>query len=159
MFLPFLFACLKTKQMFKKIIQTDSAGTTILIRLIVGAVFLSEGIQKFLFPEIRGAGRFEKIGLPSPEFLGSFVGGFEIVCGALILLGLLTRLSSIPLIIIMLVAIATTKTQVLANDGFWAMLHGSRTDWSMLLGSIFLLIKGGGVWSLDHFLTSKHFRK
>lgn len=132
-----------------KIIQTDSSKTTILIRLIVGAVFLSEGIQKFLFPAIRGAGRFEKIGLPAPEFLGSFVGSFEIVCGALILLGLFTRLASIPTIVIMLVAIATTKADVLNNEGFWAMMYGSRTDWSMLLGSIFLLIKGGGEWSLD----------
>lgn len=139
--------------MLKKIIQTDHDKTTIIIRLIVGAVFLSEGMQKFLFPAIRGAGRFEKIGLPSPEFLGSFVGTFEILCGVLILLGLLTRLSSIPLIIIMLVAIATTKAEVLADKGFWEMMHGSRTDWSMLLGSIFLLIKGGGYWSLDYKLN------
>lgn len=139
--------------MFKKLIHTDNSKTTIIIRLIVGAVFLSEGIQKFLFPAIRGAGRFEKIGLPSPEFLGSFVGTFEILCGVLILLGLLTRLASIPLIIIMLVAIATTKAEVLADKGFWEMMHGSRTDWSMLLGSIFLLIKGGGYWSLDNKLN------
>jgi uncharacterized membrane protein YphA (DoxX/SURF4 family) len=135
--------------MFNKIIQTDYSKTTIIIRLIVGTVFLSEGIQKFLFPAIRGVGRFEKIGLPSPELLGGFVGTFEIFCGALILIGLLTRLASIPLIIIMLVAIATSIADVLANQGFWEMMHGSRTDWSMLLGSIFLLIKGGGYWSLD----------
>jgi len=138
--------------MFKKLILTDNSKTTIIIRLIVGAVFLSEGIQKFLFPAIRGAGRFEKIGLPSPEFLGSFVGSFEIFCGLLILFGLFTRLASIPLIIIMLVAIATTKSEVLAEKGFWEMMHGSRTDWSMLLGSIFLLIKGGGNWSADKIL-------
>jgi putative oxidoreductase len=135
--------------MLRKIINTDSSKTTIIIRLMVGAVFLSEGIQKFLFADTLGAGRFAKIGLPSPEFLGSFVGSFEIVCGALVLLGLLTRFASIPLIIIMLVAIATTKAEVLADKGFWEMLHGSRTDWAMLLGSIFLLIKGGGFWSLD----------
>ncbi|OFY54311.1 MAG: DoxX family protein [Bacteroidetes bacterium GWF2_49_14] len=140
--------------MLKKIIHTDQSKTTIIIRLLVGVVFLSEGIQKFLFPDILGAGRFEKIGLPSPEFLGSFVGTFEILCGALILLGLFTRLASIPLIIIMLVAIATTKADVLANQGFWEMMHGSRTDWSMLLGSIFLLIKGGGYWSVDNKLDS-----
>lgn len=139
--------------MFKKLIHTDNSQTTIIIRLIVGAVFLSEGIQKFLFPAIRGAGRFEKIGLPSPEFLGSFVGTFEILCGVLILLGLLTRLASIPLIIIMLVAFATTKSEVYLEKGFWELLHGSRTDWSMLLGSIFLLIKGGGYWSLDNKLN------
>lgn len=135
--------------MLRKVVNTDSSKTTIIIRLMVGAVFLSEGIQKFLFIDILGAGRFAKIGLPSPEFLGSFVGSFEIVCGALILLGLLTRFASIPLIIIMLVAIATTKAEVLADKGFWEMLHGSRTDWAMLLGSLFLLIKGGGLWSLD----------
>ena len=116
---------------------------------MVGAVFFSEGIQKFLFPNDLGAGRFAKIGLPSPEFLGNFVGTFEILCGALVLIGLLTRFASIPLIIIMLVAIATTKAEVLADKGFWEMLHGSRTDWAMLLGSIFLLIKGGGLWSID----------
>lgn len=136
-------------KMFKKLINTNNSKTTILIRLIVGAVFLSEGIQKFLFPAIRGAGRFEKIGLPSPEFLGSFVGAFEILCGALILIGLFTRLASIPLIIIMLVAFTTTKSEVYLEKGFWELLHGSRTDWSMLLGSIFLLIKGGGFWSVD----------
>jgi putative oxidoreductase len=139
--------------MFKKLIQTDASKTTILIRLMVGAVFLSEGIQKFLFPAIRGAGRFEKIGLPSPEFLGSFVGAFEILCGIFILLGLLTRLASIPTLIIMLVAIFTTKSEVLVNQGFWAMLHGSRTDWAMLLGSVFLLIKGGGFWSVDRAMN------
>ncbi len=140
--------------MLQKIISTDTAKTTLLIRLMVGAVFLSEGIQKFLFPTVHGAGRFEKIGLPSPEFLGSFVGTFEVLCGALILIGLFTRLASIPTLIIMLVAIATTKTEVLAEKGFWEMMHGSRTDWSMLLGSLFLLIRGGGYWSIDFKLSA-----
>jgi len=134
---------------FHKIVSTDNASTTLLIRLMVGAVFLSEGIQKFLFPGKLGAGRFAKIGLPGPEFLGPFVGTFEMLCGALVLAGLVTRPASIPLIIIMLVAIMTTKAEVLAHDGFWEMLHGSRTDWAMLLGGIFLLIKGGGRWSVD----------
>lgn len=137
------------------LLRTDNAKTTIIIRLVVGAVFLSEGIQKFLIPEIRGAGRFEKIGLPSPEFLGGFVGFFEIICGLLILLGLFTRFASIPLIIIMMVAFAVTKSAVFIDEGFWALLHGSRTDWSMLLCSIFLLIKGGGKWSLDRMIIRK----
>ena len=135
----------------KKIFKTDHAKSTILIRLMVGAVFLSEGIQKFLFPAVRGAGRFEGIGLPAPEFLGSFVGGFEVICGILILLGLFTRLAAIPLITIMVVAILTTKLDILANQGLWEMLHASRTDWAMLLGSIFLLIRGGGYWSVDYY--------
>lgn len=140
--------------MIKKLIQTDYSKATILIRLIVGVVFLSEGIQKFLFPVLRGVGRFEKIGLPSPEFLGSFVGFFEVFCGLLVVVGLFTRLASIPLIIIMLVAFATTKSEVFIEKGFWELLHGSRTDWSMLLGSIFLLINGSGWWSLDKKLMA-----
>lgn len=141
--------------MFQKILKTNHSKTTILIRLMVGSVFLSEGIQKILFPAIRGAGRFEKIGLPSPEFLGAFVGAFEIVCGALILIGLLTRLASIPTLIIMLVAITTTKSEVFVNDGFWAMMHGSRTDWAMLLGSLFLIINGSGTFSVDWYIGNK----
>ena len=141
--------------MIQKIIQTDDSKTTIIIRLIVGIVFLSEGIQKFLFPVIRGAGRFEKIGLPYPDFFGSFVGTFEIICGILILIGLLTRLASIPTLIIMIVAIATTKMEILAIDGFWQMMHGGRTDWAMLLGSFFLIIKGGGKWSIDSMIMKK----
>lgn len=141
--------------MFHKLLHTDNAKTTLLIRLMVGAVFLSEGIQKFLFAEKLGAGRFAKIGLPNPEFLGTFVGSAEIICGTLILAGLFTRLAAIPLIIIMMVAIFTTKAAVLKNEGFWPMMHGSRTDWSMLLGSIFLLIRGGGWLSLDARIFSR----
>lgn len=143
---------------FDKITQTDNSKTTFIIRFLIGAVFLSEGIQKFLYPIARAAGRFEKIGLPSPDFLGSFVGTFEIVCGALILMGLFTRLASIPTLIIILVAIATTKAEVLTNDGFWEMMHSSRTDWAMLLGSIFLIIKGGGKWSLDRKIMTNQWK-
>ncbi|HEX6427788.1 MAG TPA: DoxX family protein [Niastella sp.] len=144
--------------MLRKIIATDAAKSTVLIRLMVGAVFISEGIQKFLFAEKIGAGRFEKIGLPNPAFLGPFVGSFEIICGSLVLLGLLTRLAAIPLITIMLVAIATTKVPLLTDNGFWSMLHESRTDWAMLLCSIFLLTKGGGKWSLDREIMNQKWK-
>jgi putative oxidoreductase len=133
----------------QRIISTNAPPSVILIRLMVGAVFLSEGIQKFLYPETVGSGRFAKIGLPSPEILGPLVGTFEIVCGSLVLLGFLTRLAVIPLIVIMLTAISTTKIPILINEGFWQMAHDSRTDFSMLLGSIFLLIVGAGPWSVD----------
>lgn len=139
--------------MFLRSIRTDNAPTTILIRLMVGTVFLSEGIQKFLFPAIRGAGRFEKIGLPSPETLGPLVGGFEILCGTLILLGFLTRWASVPLIVIMVVAMATTKAEIFINEGFWEMMHAARTDFAMFLGSLFLFIKGGGRWSADRQIS------
>jgi len=127
----------------------------LLIRLMVGSVFLSEGIQKFLFPGTLGVGRFIKIGLPAPEFLGYFVPAFEIGCGLLVIAGLFTRLASIPLIIIMLAAIASTKIPILLNDGFWKMAHETRTDWAMLIGSVILLIAGAGKISLDYYFSNK----
>ena len=122
---------------------------------MVGFVFLSEGVQKFLFPDIRGVGRFIKLGLPAPVFFGYFVPVFEIVCGIFILIGLFTRLASIPLIIIMLVAIISSKIPILLNEGFWQMAHAARTDYSMLLGSVFLLIVGAGKLSVDYYFSKK----
>jgi len=151
-----------------KLLQTNASGAVILIRLVVGGVFLSEGIQKFLYPAENGAGRFARIGIPSPDVMGPFVGVVEIVCGTLIVLGLLTRLAAIPLIINMLVAILSTKIPILLGQGFWGfslrnlpyygfwgMAHEARTDFAMLLGSLFLLIVGGGVLSLDARLTRR----
>ena len=132
-----------------RITRSESRVTTILIRILVGSVFLSEGIQKFLFPDSVGAGRFEKIGFANPDFTAHFVGSSEILFGTLVLLGFLTRLSVLPLIIIMLTAISTTKIPILIESGFWKMAHDSRTDFSMLTCSIFLFIEGGGRWSVD----------
>ena len=135
--------------MLDRLTHTRNEFSTLLIRLMVGAVFLSEGIQKFLFGEEDGSGRFAKIGLPSPEILGPFVGTTEIIAGTLLLLGLFTRLAAIPTLVIMLVAISVTKIDIGLEQGVWEMLHASRTDWSMLICSIFLLIRGGGMASVD----------
>ncbi len=120
-----------------------------LVRLMVGSVFLSEGVQKFLFQDALGVGRFVKIGIPAPHIMAPFVGVVEIVFGALILLGLFTRLAAVPLTINILVAITATKIPMLFESGFWKMAHEARVDWSMLLGLICLLLAGGGRWSLD----------
>jgi uncharacterized membrane protein YphA (DoxX/SURF4 family) len=124
-----------------------------MVRLLVGGVFLSEGIQKFLYPDALGVGRFAKIGIPWPSFMAPFVGMVEIVCGGLIVVGLLTRLVAIPLVIDMLVAIATTKLPILGKGGFWAMAHEARADYAMLLGSVFLVLVGGGRLSVDARLS------
>jgi putative oxidoreductase len=149
------------------LLRTRAEGWTILVRLMVGlVVFLPEGIQKLAFPQILGAGRFANIGIPYPELMGSFVGTVEIVCGTLVILGLLTRLAAIPLIVIMVVAIVSTKLPIwaghdiwifhmpkLARYGFWSMAHEARDDFLMLLGSLYLLIAGAGAWSLDAMLA------
>jgi putative oxidoreductase len=135
--------------LFQRLLATHALAAVILIRLIVGAVFLSEGIQKVLFPDALGVGRFTKIGIPAPEVTAPFVGVCEVVCGVFFLLGLLTRFAAITMIINMLVAISTTKVSMLLQDGFWKMAHEARIDWAMLLGSIFLLVVGAGTWSFD----------
>lgn len=142
--------------MIKKLLTTVAPPSVILIRLMVGAVFLSEGIQKFLFATELGAGRFAKLGVPSAEILGPFVGTFEIACGVLVLLGLLTRLAVVPLIAIIFVAIYTTKLPIFLKDGFWKTAHEGRADYSMLLGLGFLLIAGAGLWSMDAWLTRQN---
>ena len=150
----------------QKALSSKAPAATILVRIAVGGVFFTEGIQKFLFPEALGEGRFEKIGIPAPYIMSSFVGVVEIVFGALLLLGLLTRLATIPLIIDISTAIATTKIPLLfgtgpepngqgAQYGLWGMLHSGRVDFSMLLGLIFLLLVGAGGWSLDALLARK----
>jgi len=125
------------------------AASNRLIRILVGVVFLSEGVQKFLFSEALGVGRFVKIGIPVPQFSAPFVGVVEIVGGALLLVGFLTRLASVFLLMDIAVAIATTKIPMLLGKGFWPTLHEARTDWSMLLGLIFLLLAGAGSSSVD----------
>jgi putative oxidoreductase len=127
----------------------------LLIRVLVGWVFLSEGIQKFLFPDSLGVGRFVKIGIPWPQVMAPFVGIVEIACGALLLIGLLTRLAAIPLLVDICVALYSTKIVTFAKNGFWSTLHEARTDVSMLLGLIFLLLVGGGSLALDARLAAR----
>ena len=113
---------------------------------MVGGVFLAEGIQKFVYADELGVGRFAKIGIPNPDIMGPFVGIVEVVCGALVIVGLLTRLAAIPLLIDISVAILSTKVPILLGRGywtftlpklprygFWSMVHEARTDFSMWL--------------------------
>lgn len=152
----------------KWLIASDAPAAVLLIRIVVGWVFLSEGIQKFLDPGSLGVGRFEQIGIPFPDLLAPFVGFFEISCGSLVLAGLLTRLVSVPLVITMIVAIVSTKIPILlghgfwgfslrtlSSYGFWSMAHESRTDLAMLLGAIFLAIVGAGRISLDQWIARR----
>ena len=152
----------------EKIMTTRAPAAAVLVRAAVGWVFLSEGIQKFLFPEALGAGRMAKIGIPWPDVMGPFVGSVEILCGALVLAGLLTRLAAVPLVLTMVVALVSTKLPILLGQGFWgfsrrnlpsygfwSMAHESRTDLAMLLSALFLLVVGAGPWSFDARITGR----
>lgn len=151
--------------------NSNAPRATILIRFMAGGIFLSEGIQKFLYPDQLGAGRFLRIGIPAPEVMGPFVGGMESFCGILILLGIFTRLAALPMLATMLVAIVSTKGPILvghgflgfslqpvAHYGFLSFLHEARTDLCMILGLLFLLIAGAGIFSFDHILEQKEIK-
>jgi len=129
--------------------QRRAAWGLLLLRILVGWVFLSEGIQKFLFPAALGVGRFQKIGIPAPQIMAPFVGVVEIACGTLLILGLFTSLAVLPLLIDIAVAIATTKVPMYLKQGFWAAMHEGRTDFCMLLGLIAIALLGAGRISLD----------
>jgi putative oxidoreductase len=131
------------------IFRTVNDNRAILVRLVVGLVFLTEGIQKYLFPQLLGTGRFLTIGFSNPSFWAYFTGTFEIICGGLIILGLISRLASIPLLIIMITAFITTKWPILVSKGFWPFAHEYRTDFAMTLLLIFIISYGSGGWSMD----------
>ncbi|WP_419420683.1 DoxX family protein [Legionella sp. D16C41] len=146
--------------------STTASPWVIFIRLSVGLVFFTEGLQKLIFPELFGKGWFKSLGLPFPQFLGPLVGWLELICGFLILLGLCTKIACIPLIILMIIALITTKLPICFGGklgifhvhevnryGTWSFLHESRSDWAMLMGCCYLLIVGAGSWSLDAYLS------
>jgi putative oxidoreductase len=121
-----------------------------LIRLAAGLIFLTQGVLKYIDPKMNVV-RFTRIGFPHPYFTAHFVGTFEIVCGLLVVLGLWTRAAAVPLLIVISTAIATTKVPELfrAGQGFWFMVSDARTDFAMLCSLLFLIVEGGGAWSLD----------
>ena len=135
---------------------TDGPASIVLIRLAVGLIFFTQGILKYLDPNI-GVARFTKSGFPHPSFTAHFVGTFEIVCGLLVLLGIYTRAAAVPLLIVITTAIATTKIPELsrANQGLWYMVSDARTDFAMFCSLLFLISLGDGAWSFDARRSSR----
>ncbi|HTX65194.1 MAG TPA: DoxX family protein [Opitutaceae bacterium] len=142
--------------------KSSGANANILIRLVVGGVFLNEGILKFLDPVANAAGRFATIGLPHPELLGPFVAAVEVLGGALVILGLWSRWAALALFIDISVALVTTKVPILLGHAYWglalmklksygvlSMVHEARTDLAMWFGLLFLLVAGPGRWAFE----------
>jgi putative oxidoreductase len=137
------------------LLNTGAPAATLVVQLLAGLVFFAEGIKKFVFPADWGVGRIEKIGIIYPGLIAPFVGVVEIVCGLLLILGLLTRLAALLLLIDISVAILTTKVPILMHKGFWPAEAEARADYSMFMSSLFLLIVGAGAVSLDAWWVRK----
>lgn len=139
---------------------TDGPASVVLLRLMAGSVFFSEGILKFVYTN-QGVGRFTKLGIPFPEVTANCIAVLEIVGGLALIFGLATRLFSFLFIGEMIVAILSTKISLYLGTsplplppappqiGFWSVMHETRSDWAQLLTCIFLLISGPGRMSLD----------
>jgi uncharacterized membrane protein YphA (DoxX/SURF4 family) len=144
----------------------NAPAATVVLRLMAGGVFFSEGILKFVYTN-QGVGRFTKLGIPAPDVMAHFVAGLEIIGGLFLVMGFLTRLISIPFIFEMLVAIATTKISLYFGTsplplppsppqlGVWAVLHETRSDYAQIMTVIFLLIAGPGRLSIDAMVRRK----
>ncbi len=127
-----------------------------LIRVIVGLVFLTEGVLKFVRPDELGWGRFAAIGLPYPQVLAPVVGCTEIVAGAAVLLNLYAGDAAILLLAVIFTALVTTKLPILLGRplgplalvklphyGWLSFLHEARLDLCMLFASLAILIDSG----------------
>jgi uncharacterized membrane protein YphA (DoxX/SURF4 family) len=133
----------------------------ILIRVIVGVIFLTEGILKFVRPSELGVGRFAHIGLPWPHLLAPFVGAVEIAAGGALILNFFAGDAALLLLFVILTAIATTKVPILLGHhlgpfgppkldhyGILSFVHEARTDLAMLFGLIAILLDSGMRMSL-----------
>lgn len=159
---------MKLKQIVQFLFHPPTSGpkATLAIRLMAGGVFFWEGLLKFAYAN-QGVGRFTKLGLPVPDVLAPAIAVLEIGGGLLLMSGLLTRLTSVPFIVEMVVAMLATKVGVFFGTsplprppspptvGLWAVLHDVRSDYAQIMCCIFLLAAGPGPWSLDARLAKR----
>lgn len=128
----------------------------ILIRVVLGLVFLTEGALKFVHPAELGSGRFAAIGLPFAQVLAPLVGGLEIAGGLAIVLNLFAGDAALVLLVVMLTALGTTKLPILLGHalgpfalvklpryGVLSFLHEARVDLCMIFGLLAVAIDRG----------------
>jgi putative oxidoreductase len=139
----------------KVIAQLDRLrGVALLLgRLAVGLVFLSTGWGKVHNVE-KVTEFFASLHIPAPGFHAVLVGWSELLCGAALIVGVLTRLATIPLIVSMIVAILTAKRGDI--HGFFDLV--AFEEFTYLLVLIMIAVLGPGALAVDHLLAKKYGR-
>jgi putative oxidoreductase len=119
-----------------------------LARLTLGVVFMGTGWGKLHNLE-KVTGFFTELGIPAPGFSAVLASSAELICGALLLCGLLSRLAAIPLIVVMTVAILTAKIDNL--HGISDLLGFE--EWTYIVLALWIAVAGPGPLSLDRWLA------
>jgi len=140
------------------VLHTENDNKIIFARIVTGFIFISEGIQKFMIVSMLGPAYFKEIGFGHPDFWSNFTGAFEISCGLLVCIGFLTRLASIPLLIVLAVAFFKVNLPTFLDKGFFAFAHEFRIDFALVMLLIMLVIHGGGKWSVDQKIFQKKIK-
>jgi putative oxidoreductase len=126
--------------------RTQARGLMVL-RVAVGIVFFMHGWQKLFMMGLPGVtGFFGMLGIPAPAVAATVVSFLELVGGAALIAGLLTRWVAIPLAIEMLVA----TLLVHLPNGFFAMDDGYELVFLLLAGAVTLALAGPGALAVDN---------
>jgi putative oxidoreductase len=119
--------------------------------IIVGIIMFAHGMQKLQGGPANFGGLLSQLGVPAPELMAYVVTFVELVGGALLIVGLLSRLSTLLLTIDLVVAILLVKLNVglIAPQGSGA---GAELDLALIAGFLVILLAGPGRFSLDYAL-------
>ena len=109
------------------------------IQVVVGMIFIQEGILKFLIPEL-GYERFLQTSLPYPATVASLVGGIEIMAGTMLLINLQVFVAAFSLLFVMSGALLFTKVPLIFTSGVAMTLHQSRLDFLLCVLLVFILV-------------------
>ncbi|SMO38577.1 DoxX family protein [Solitalea koreensis] len=139
--------------MFQAIVVTRNSPGRILIRLMPGLIFLLEGIQKFLNPEMIAIDYVQRMGFDDPSLGVKILGGIEIICALLILIGFLTRIAIIPLFLIICTFLYVIKFP--DNQGMDLWIQKLKLDFCLIISLIYLFLYGAGKWSIDRWFTQR----
>jgi putative oxidoreductase len=126
----------------------------LLARFTIGYVFIESGLGKFKdMPKV--VEYFQSLNIPLASIQAPFVSTMELLCGALVLLGLLTRAASVFLVVVMLVALGTAKREELVDVS--SLLGMIEFLYIVILG--YLIAQGSQFFSIDAYLQKKNTNK